>query len=54
MKNPVIINAVRTPIGRFLGTLAPVPATRLGAIAVAEVVARAGVDPAAGGRGHHG
>lgn len=47
MKNPVIINAVRTPIGRFLGTLAPVPATRLGAIAVAEVVARAGVDPAA-------
>lgn len=47
MKNPVIINAVRTPIGRFLGTLTPIPATRLGAIAVAEVVARTGVDPAA-------
>ena len=45
MKNPVIINAVRTPIGRFLGTLAPVTATRLGSIAVAEVAARAGVDP---------
>ena len=43
MKNPVIVSAVRTPIGRFLGTLSSIPATKLGAIAVAEAVARAGV-----------
>jgi len=43
MKNPVILSAVRTPIGKFLGTLATVPATKLGAIAVAEAVNRAGV-----------
>ncbi len=46
MKNAVIVEAVRTPIGRFRGTLASIPATRLGALAVAEVVKRAGVDPA--------
>jgi acetyl-CoA C-acetyltransferase len=43
MDNPVIVSAVRTPIGRFLGTLAPIPATKLGAIAVREAVARAGL-----------
>jgi acetyl-CoA C-acetyltransferase len=45
MKNPVIVSAVRTPIGRFLGTLTSVPATKLGAVAVAEAVKRAGVAP---------
>jgi len=45
MKNPVIVSAVRTPIGRFLGTLAEMQATQLGSIAVKEAVARAGVDP---------
>ncbi len=45
MDNPVIISAVRTPIGRFMGTLATLPATRLGSIAVGEAVRRAGVAP---------
>jgi acetyl-CoA C-acetyltransferase len=42
----VVAGAVRTPIGSFLGALSSVPATRLGAIAVAEAVRRAGIDPA--------
>jgi len=37
----VILSAVRTPIGRFLGGLASIPAPRLGAIVVKEAVARA-------------
>jgi len=45
MDNPVIVSAVRTPIGRFRGTLAGMPATKLGALAVAEAVKRAGVAP---------
>jgi len=45
MKNPVIVDAVRTPIGKFLGTLSSVQATELGAKVVAEVVRRAGVKP---------
>jgi acetyl-CoA C-acetyltransferase len=45
MKNPVIVDAVRTPIGKFLGTLAAVQATELGAKVVSEVVRRAGVKP---------
>ena len=44
MRNPVIVSAVRTPIGRFLGTLSSIPATRLGSIAVREAVERAGID----------
>lgn len=43
MQNPVIVGAVRTPIGKFLGTLASIPATRLGALVVSEVVKRAGI-----------
>jgi len=45
MENPVIVSAVRTPIGKFLGTLAPLAATQLGAIVVREAVARAGLKP---------
>jgi acetyl-CoA C-acetyltransferase len=41
----VIVSACRTPIGKFLGNLSPLPASRLGAIAVAEAVKRAGIDP---------
>lgn len=44
MSKPVIVSAVRTPIGRFLGTLSTIPATRLGSIAVAEAVRRAGIE----------
>jgi acetyl-CoA C-acetyltransferase len=40
-----ILSAVRTPIGKFLGELSDVPATRLGAVAVAEAVKRAHVKP---------
>ncbi len=40
----VILSAVRTPIGKFQGALSSVPATQLGAIAVKEAVARAGIN----------
>ena len=42
---PVILGSARTPIGRFLGGLAPLPGPALGAIAVREAVERTGVDP---------
>jgi acetyl-CoA C-acetyltransferase len=45
IEQPVILSAVRTPIGRFLGGLAPLSATELGAKVVAESVRRAGIDP---------
>lgn len=40
---PVIVGAVRTPIGRFLGGLAPLTAPELGAIAIREALVRSGV-----------
>jgi acetyl-CoA C-acetyltransferase len=46
MPEAVILSAVRTPIGRFMGGLSEIPAPRLGAIVVREAVERAGVDPA--------
>ena len=39
----VIVSAVRTPIGRYLGGLASLSAPDQGAVAVREAVARAGV-----------
>ncbi len=45
MKQVVIVAAARTPIGSFNGALASVPAPRLGAVVVAEVLKRAGVRP---------
>ncbi len=42
-RTPVIVSAVRTPIGRFLGALAPVTAPNLGAIAIKAAVARSQV-----------
>ncbi len=42
----VILSGARTPIGKFLGSLASVPATRLGAVAVRAAVERAGINPA--------
>jgi acetyl-CoA C-acetyltransferase len=44
---PVILSACRTPIGKYLGGLSPLPAPRLGAIVVREAVRRAGVEGAA-------
>ncbi len=46
MNDVFIASAVRTPIGRFLGGLASLPAPRLGAAVIRESVRRAGVDPA--------
>ncbi len=45
MRESVIVSAVRTPTGRFLGALKGFTATQLGALAVAEAVRRAGIDP---------
>jgi acetyl-CoA C-acetyltransferase len=44
---PVILSATRTPIGKYLGGLAPLKATELGAIAIREAVKRAGIEPGA-------
>jgi acetyl-CoA C-acetyltransferase len=46
LKNVVIINGVRTPIGRYMGALKEVAAYDLGALVLNEAVKRAGVDPA--------
>ncbi|MBE0567356.1 MAG: acetyl-CoA C-acetyltransferase [Krumholzibacteria bacterium] len=45
-KRSVICAAVRTPIGRFQGGLAPVRAPQLGAACVQAILARTGLDPA--------
>ena len=47
MRQAVILSAVRTPIGKFQGSLAPLSATELGAIVVRESVSRAGIEPGA-------
>lgn len=41
----VIVSAVRTPIGKFNGTLTPLSAPELGAVAVEGAIERAGIDP---------
>jgi acetyl-CoA C-acetyltransferase len=45
MRDSVIVSAVRTPTGKFLGALKGYAATELGARVVAEAVRRAGIDP---------
>ncbi len=45
MYEPVIVSAVRTPLGNFNGSLKDVEATTLGGLVIAEAVNRAGVDP---------
>jgi acetyl-CoA C-acetyltransferase len=45
MEQAVILSAVRTPIGKFMGGLAPLSAPELGAKVVAEAVRRAGIEP---------
>ena len=44
---PVILSAVRTPIGRYLGGLSSFTAPQLGAMVIREAVRRAGVDAGA-------
>jgi acetyl-CoA C-acetyltransferase len=46
MRESVIVSAVRTPTGKFLGALKQFSAPELGALAVREAVRRAGIDPA--------
>jgi len=45
MEDVVIVSAVRTPTGKFQGSLAGLSAVQLGALAVREAVRRAGVAP---------
>ena len=45
MKEVVIVSAVRTPMGSFGGSLATVPATKLGSIAIKGAIEKAGIDP---------
>jgi acetyl-CoA C-acetyltransferase len=45
MEEAVIVSAVRTPTGRFLGTLKEFTAPQLGALVVREAVCRARIDP---------
>jgi len=46
MRESVIVSAVRTPTGKFLGVLKSFSATELGAMVVREAVRRAGIDAA--------
>jgi acetyl-CoA C-acetyltransferase len=46
MKDVVIVSAVRTPIGKFQGSLQSLSSPQLGALVVREAVRRTGVDPA--------
>jgi len=42
-KNVVIVSAVRTPIGSFMGSLSSIPATKLGAIAIKAALEKANI-----------
>ena len=46
MQDAVILSAVRTPTGKFLGALKDLSAPELGALVVREAVRRAGIEPA--------
>jgi len=45
MREVVIVSAVRTPVGSFLGALGQISAADLGGLAIAEAVKRAGIKP---------
>jgi acetyl-CoA C-acetyltransferase len=45
IQQAVIVSAVRTPMGSFNGVFSPVPATKLGSIAIAEALKRVHVQP---------
>ena len=45
MRRAAIVDPVRTPVGKFLGALAPMPAGDLAAVAISALVKRTGVDP---------
>jgi len=46
MEESVIVSAVRLPTGKFMGALSSLPAPKLGAKVIREVVSRADLDPA--------
>jgi acetyl-CoA C-acetyltransferase len=45
MKEIVLIGAVRTPIGKFGGSLVDIPVAQLGSIVIADAIKRAGIIP---------
>lgn len=45
MKDVVIVNAVRTPIGRYAGALSAVRPDDMAALVIKELIARSGIDP---------
>ncbi|HLD45963.1 MAG TPA: acetyl-CoA C-acetyltransferase, partial [bacterium] len=45
MSHTVIVSAKRTPVGSFNGSLASIPTTKLGAIAVKAAVDAAKINP---------
>lgn len=47
MKEVVIASACRTPIGKFQGALGAITAPSIGAVAAAEAIRRAGIEPGA-------
>jgi acetyl-CoA C-acetyltransferase len=47
LTTPVLLSAVRTPIGKFLGGLSSFTAPQLGALVVREAIRRAGIEPGA-------
>lgn len=46
MRKVAICKPLRTPVGKFLGTLAPLEAGALGAVIIKALVERSGIDPA--------
>ena len=46
MKDVVIVAAGRTPVGKFGGSLAKIPAAELGAHVIRQLLAKTGIDPA--------
>ena len=45
MKNVVIVSAVRTPIGSFMGSLSSISATELGSVAIRGALDKIKLDP---------
>jgi acetyl-CoA C-acetyltransferase len=47
MRDAVICEPIRTPVGRYGGVLRDVPAHELGALVIRELIARTGINPCA-------
>ena len=45
-RRAAIVSPLRTPVGRFQGTLAPLNAGQLGAVILKALMERSGIDPA--------